>query len=176
MFPRPPGALAGEWSPGYIVDPWTVRQLARAAPEARLMVLLRDPVERFAIGVEHAATAPDESGPPRAVANLQFQRGLYADQLLRLWRSVPRSRVLVLQLERCLRDPRGELRRTFEFLGLEPAHADTVDPEPPGEGLTDPVGLADHQRAALVARYAPESGRLGALVGDLDLGLWSLPA
>ena len=31
-FPRPSGALAGEWTPGYMIDFWTPELIARAAP------------------------------------------------------------------------------------------------------------------------------------------------
>jgi hypothetical protein len=175
-FPRPPGACAGEWSPGYLLDPWTPVLLRRAAPEARLLVLLRDPVERFGAGVAHARTLTDAGGPTRAVANLQFQAGLYADQLLRLWRSFPRQQVLVLQLEQCLRDPRGELRRTFRFLALDPAPADAIPIAHDPANANGPPPLAPHQRAALTERYGPESRRLEPLVPDIDLSLWQLPA
>ena len=51
---------------------------------------------------------------------LQENRGIYADQLQRLWNAFPREQVLVLQYERCVADPASELRRTYAFIGLEP--------------------------------------------------------
>src|SRR5215216_938264 len=47
FFPRPEGTISGEWTPGYMCDPWTVPLLAEAAPEARYLIMLRDPVERY---------------------------------------------------------------------------------------------------------------------------------
>jgi len=41
-FPRPGGALAGEWTPGYMIDFWAPELIARAAPETRVLVLLRE--------------------------------------------------------------------------------------------------------------------------------------
>ena len=52
-FPRQPGTLAGEWTPDYVHMPWVPALLAQAAPKARLLVLLRDPVERLRSGLSH---------------------------------------------------------------------------------------------------------------------------
>lgn len=177
FFPRPAGSLAGEWTPGYLADPWVPRLLRRAAPSARLLVLLRDPVERYRSERATAGAGSTAGLTPRAAANAAYQRGVYADQLLRLWRVYPREQVLVLQLERCVRDPDGQLRRTFAFLGLDPAAASGIDTT-----ATDPfprgprADLTLEQQATLIACYAPENVRLAALLGDdLDLSLWTAP-
>ena len=52
-FPRKPGQIAGEWTPRYMHDFWTPRLIARAAPEAKLLIMFRDPIERFRSGVPH---------------------------------------------------------------------------------------------------------------------------
>ncbi|MFO1540281.1 MAG: sulfotransferase family protein [Chloroflexota bacterium] len=177
FFARPEGKRAGEWTPGYMLDPWTPPLLRQAAPDARILVLLRDPVERFVSGRTLAEGRLTVGASARAAANAGFGRGIYADQLLRLWRAFPREQVLVLQYERCVRDPGGELRRTFRFLGLDPDAADALDVGRRVNGSPgDKVALTPEQRAMLVARYAPENARLAALLGDaLDLGLWSAP-
>ncbi len=177
FFARPEGSLAGEWSPGYILDPWTPPLLRRAAPDARLLVLLRDPVERFRSARAVAASRPTPDASPRAAANAGFQRGIYADQLLRLWRSFPRDQTLVLQFERCVREPVAQLRRTFRFLGLDPDPADSIEVGTGAQASGGPrAGLSLDQQATLVARYAPENARLAALLGpDLDLSLWVSP-
>lgn len=177
FFARPEGRRAGEWTPGYMLDPWTPPLLRRAAPDARILVLLRDPVERFVSGRTLAEGRLTVGASARAAANAGFQRGIYADQLLRLWRAFPRAQVLVLQYERCVRDPAGELRRTFRFLGLDPDATDGIDVGRRVNGSPgEKVALRPEQRATLVARYAPENARLAALLGDdLDPGLWSAP-
>jgi hypothetical protein len=50
-FPRPPGKLTGEWTPSYIHHFWIPPLLARISPEAKLIVMLRDPVERYQSGL-----------------------------------------------------------------------------------------------------------------------------
>jgi hypothetical protein len=178
FFARPNGRLAGEWTPGYMLDPWTPRLLRRAAPQARLLVLLRDPVERFRSGRTLAENRLTVGSTPRAAANAAFQRGVYADQLKRLWRAFPREQVLVLQYERCVRDPRAELRRTYRFLGLDPDPADGVDVDRRVNETRGPKAtLSERQGRTLRERYAPENARLAALLPDeLDLALWQGPA
>lgn len=177
FFARPAGGQAGEWTPGYMLDVWTPPLLRRAAPDAKLLVLLRDPVERFRSGRTLAESRLTVAASPRAAANAGFQRGVYADQLLRLWRTFPREQVLVLQFERCVRAPVAELRRTFTFLGLDPDAANAIDVAAVVNGSRGPkVDLSLAQRTTLVARYAPENRRLAELLGDdLDLSLWAMP-
>jgi len=177
FFARPEGKLAGEWTPGYMLDVWTPPLLLRAAPDSRLLVLLRDPVERFRSGRTLAENRLTVGATPRAAANAGFQRGVYADQLLRLWKIFPRSRVLVLQYERCVREPTAELRRTFAFLGLEPSAADSLEvARVVNESRGPKVSFSNEQRDMLVRRYAPENRRLAALLPeDLDLSLWQRP-
>jgi hypothetical protein len=175
-FARPDGKLAGEWTPGYMLDPWTPRSLRHAAPAARLLVLLRDPVERFRSGRTLAENRLTVGSTPRAAANAAFNRGVYADQLLRLWRAFPREQVLVLQYERCVRDGRGELARTFRFLGLDTEPLDDIDVgRRVNETRGSKVTLQPWQMRTLAERYAPENARLAALVPDLDLKLWTQP-
>jgi hypothetical protein len=176
FFARPPGALAGEWTPGYMLDAWTPALLREAAPDARLLVLLRDPVERFRSGRTLAENRFTVGSTGRAAANAALARGLYADQLLRLWQAFPREQVLVLQYERCVADPRAELERTYAFIGLAPAIPEGVDltarvNESPGPK----VSMSSWQVDQLTRRYAPENARLAELVPDLDLSLWRSP-
>jgi len=120
-FPRDGERKVGEWSPVYMSAPWVPRLLATAAPDTRLLVLLRDPVERYLSGLEHNTRWAQEQGT--ALSELApfeaFMRGFYYAQLRGLLAHFDRSQILVLQYERCVSDPRTELRRTFEFLGLK---------------------------------------------------------
>ena len=73
-FPVPEGAVAGEWTPGYLIDFWTPELIARAAPEARILVLLRDPIDRFRSGLTHQlATSREPLRPPRHPGRLPAQ-------------------------------------------------------------------------------------------------------
>ena len=172
-FARREGRSAGEWTPGYMVDFWIPPLLRRAAPEARLLVLLRDPVERFRSGLTLTENRLTLQWTPRAAANGGFQRGCYADQLERVWAIFPSEQVLVLQYERCVADTAGELRRTFSFLGLEPSAVDDMDVgRRVNETRVQKLALSADQVMTLARAYAPENERLAALLPDLDLSLW----
>ena len=47
-------------------------------------------------------------------------RGFYFQQLRHVFEFFPREQVLVLQFERCVADPVGEMERTWRFVGVEP--------------------------------------------------------
>jgi hypothetical protein len=173
FFPRSAGEIAGEWTPRYMHDPWIPGLLHRAAPETRLLVMLRDPVERYQSGIAREQRLAAKRGQPvdAAVWSDAYARGLYGMQVERLLQHYADDRILVLQYERCAADPLPELRRTYEFLGLEPGH------EP--ESLRDWVGrvnakdeLPGHVRLALAAAYADDVAALTRLRPELDLGLW----
>jgi hypothetical protein len=88
FFPRPPGVVAGEWTPRYMYDAWSMPLLREAAPEAKILVILRDPIERYA----SALTLQRQWARSQNRNNLQhnFARGLYASQLDKVMSLVPR--------------------------------------------------------------------------------------
>ncbi len=176
FFARPEGHLSGEWTPGYMLDAWTPGLLRRTAPDARLLVLLRDPVARFRSGRTLAENRLTVGSTARAAANAAFNRGVYADQLLRLWSAYPREQVLVLQYERCVLEPTEQLARTYAFIGLDPEMPAGIDlAGRVNESRGPKVSLSDWQEEQLVRRYEPENARLAALVPELDLSLWRSP-
>lgn len=171
-FPRPPGGSSGEWTPGYIVDFWTPELLRRAAPEARILILLRDPLERYRSGMAHTDDM-DRRSLGRQDAGGAFGRGLYAQQLRRVFAAFPREQVLILQYERCRMDPAGELARTFGFLGLRDVPIQPERVERPVNATTGPkMELPRELRAALTKAYSPDLAQLVTLAPELDLDLW----
>ena len=172
-FPRPQGLCAGEWSPSYLPAPRVPAMLAAAAPGARVLVLLRDPVERYRSALaRHLRVAQASGRPLNAMAPLDaFTRGLYHAQLDRLLKRFPRSQVLILQYERCSAEPRPQLRRTYEFLGLrEVGFVPSLEAHPNRQ--PDKAALDPEVRAALVDAYTDDVVRLLAEYPDIDAGLW----
>ncbi len=172
-FPRPPGLLTGEWTPVYLAAPWVPAMLAAAAPRAKLLVTLRDPVERYLSGLQrHHRTARATGEPLNAMAPLEaFMRGFYHAQLVRLLAHFERARVLVVQYERCLCDPLGELRRTFAFLGVEKGDYVPDLQAHPNRQAEKPELHGDARRA-LVQAYAPDVSALAGAFPEIDLALW----
>ena len=165
-FPRPPGAITGEWTPRYMSDEHAPRQLAAAAPEARVLVLLRDPVDRYVSGLTMQIARGWWNNESGAVS-----RGLYVRQLERIYDVFSPDQVLVLQYERCAADPSTEITRTYRFLGLDPEFV----PRRPTRGINvggPPVAVGRDRIRELVALYEPGVAELAALGVDIDLQLW----
>lgn len=169
-FPRPAGRLTGEWTPDYLHQHWTPELLHQAAPDAKLLVLLRDPVERYRSGLAHYAEQGYRVTP--MIATDAFARGLYADALERYERLWGRDAILVLQYEACRDDPHAHLGETLRFLGLD----DSWRPE----GATAPVnrtrgarvGLSAREEATLADRYAADMWRVAERFGSINLTYW----
>jgi hypothetical protein len=169
-FPRPPGQRAGEWTPDYVHQPWVAPLLARAAPEARLLVMVRDPVERFLSGLAHSQVVP--ASHLGVVVSEAVERGFYAAALQRWSAPLEAGRLLVLQYERCVADPAAELARTYRFLGLDDGFVPPGLRRPSSPTLQEKVALDDDARTRLVDLYAPDVAALSALVPELDTALW----
>jgi hypothetical protein len=173
-FARPgEGALTGEWTPRYMYDGWPLAQIAQAAPEARILVLLRDPVDRYASGYARQDRLARERGEPGisdAMVEEQRVRGFYAGQVERVLQTFPRERVLILQYERCRAEYETELERTYGFLGLDPAFRPAGSRNAPGEPRERDTPVAIREQ--LAQAYAPDVARLVELAPEIDPGLW----
>ena len=166
-FPRPAGSVTGEWTPDYMAYPWVPPLLRRAAPDTRLLVLLRDPVERFRSGLAHELRA----GYPvdaRSVADA-VGRGFYHRALGDWLAHFDADRLLVLQYEACVHDPEAGLERTFRHLGLDPHRRAATAPRPPSDRRGE---LVDELRERLVHLYTPDVLALVAGGSGIDLSLW----
>jgi hypothetical protein len=162
--------MVGEWTPIYLSYPWIGSVLRRVAPEAKVLAILRDPVERFRSGME---LQRDQRVVDPVTTLRQVGIGEYARQLAALELFVDPARILVLQYERCCAEPAAQLARTFEFLGLEPL---AVDPShlvrSVGIASPDKRPLSDDRRRALVETYAPDVDALIARYPEIDRALW----
>jgi hypothetical protein len=171
FFPRPPGTLVGEWTPNYNELP-QLPLLGRLAPDASLLMMVRDPIERYRSGI--AMRTRYRMGDPRSVEfeERAVERGMYASSLDRVRGALPRHKLLVLQYERCVLDPATELARTYRFLGLDegfrPTWAKHRVNRTPGD--RPPVSAATRRR--LVELYAPDVARLARIAPEIDLELW----
>lgn len=142
--------VTGESSPYYVFHPLAPERIARDLPGVRLIVLLRDPVERAYSAFTHEQARGYESESfARALAlepqrvtgeadrmrtepgyeshhwrhNAYLTRGQYVEQLEHLERLVGRERLHVIDSEEFFTDPRPAFDDVCRFLGL-PAAAD----------------------------------------------------
>jgi hypothetical protein len=168
-FPRPEGWVTGEWTPSYLAYPWVAPLLARSAPEARLLVIVRDPVERLLLGAAHTAGARvPNAGSHSADA---VDRGFYGAQVGRILEYFPLEQVHVVQYEQCRVDPARHLAKAYRFLGLADGHRPTtLRPPAPRPSLLSTLDSGTADRLADI--YADDARQLADLVPDLDLSLW----
>jgi hypothetical protein len=167
-FPRPSSRISGEWTPDYLHQPWVPALMARAAPDTRVLLLLRDPVERFRSGLAHHRRHTGRLSAD--VYTDAVVRGLYGRWLEHWLGCVSRDRVLVLQYERCVTDAAGQLERTYAFLGLPPFDPPGLGTRVSASGELEPLEPDARHRLADV--YAADVHLLSTLVPDLDLDLW----
>jgi Sulfotransferase family len=128
--------LLGEASTSYLWDGGAAERIKRAVPDAKILIMLRDPVERayssywndVREGIERrsfldALVDEQRSGPGRwGVSSLYLDCGRYADQVA-TYLEVFGSRVHVLLFEDYIEDEAGAIAGVESFLGVRRASA-----------------------------------------------------
>ena len=176
--------ILGEATPSYMFVPEIVRDLQRYNPDLKVIVLLRDPVER-AISHYYMEKGRGRERRPlwlallrepfrlRRCRNRRVQgsvtlrcsyrsRGLYSLQLRNLYRFFDRTRVLIIRTRDLQQHHDSVLRRVFEFLGVS-EHV-RIAPEIVFKGER---GGETHRAVSWLLRltYLAEFARLRALLG-----------
>jgi len=119
-------AVRGEGSPDYTNLPGshgTAERMQQVIPGARIVYLVRDPLERIASHYVHfRAAGLERRAFEQAVAapdNEYVARSCYATQLEPFLRCFGHERVLVETHERLLHDRLPTLQRIFRFVGVD---------------------------------------------------------
>jgi hypothetical protein len=169
-FPRRIGTVTGEWTPDYLYYPWVPPLVARAAPGAKILLILRDPLQRFRSGYAGAVRyGTDHIGASVAEA---VGHSLYADNVRRWLDCFPAEQLLILQYEQCVAEPAEQLRRTYAFLGLDDHHRPADLARPVNKTVEDKAPLDDEVVGRLREIFAPDVAELAKLLPSLDLSLW----
>jgi hypothetical protein len=191
-FPLRRGRLVGEASPSYLFHPLAPARAAALVPGARLIALLRDPVERahshyhhevdfgrerlsFEEAIEHeearmAGELERMNADPRYFSRAWWDftyvaRGRYAEQLERWYATFPAEQLLVLTNEELAERPGETYARVLDFLGAAP-HALDAYPRVFDREYPD---MSAATRTRLAAVFAEPNRRLSELLGR-DLG------
>ena len=180
--------VVGEASPSYLFHPLAAERAAALVPQARVIALLRDPVDRalshynheVALGreplsFEDALAAEDgrlEGEVERMLADPRYfsfawwnhtyaARGRYAEQLEPWLRAFPAEQVLVLTTEELDADTQGAYDRVLDLVGLPPHRL----PSFPHVFSREYAPMADETRDRLRAQFAGPNARLAELLG-----------
>jgi hypothetical protein len=168
----PADAVRIESTPFYLYSADARRRIADDLPDAKLIAVVRDPIDRaysnwmhlWVDGLEPCgdfveACRREEDRIAAGWAPFWHYRrmGRYGEQLADLFERVARDRVLVLRYRELVSTPAATLDRVSRFLGIGEGQIDTVPPDNSRPFVTD--GL----RTSVLGRAI----RLGASAGSL---------
>ncbi|MFL5495520.1 MAG: sulfotransferase domain-containing protein [Gemmatimonadales bacterium] len=183
-------AVTIDASPYYLVHPQVPQRVPQLLPGAKLIVLLRNPVDRAFSHYQHEFRAGRESlSFPEAIeresdrlageeARLRLEpayysynhhrysymlRGVYIEQLRRWARHFHRSQFLVLQSECLFRDPAAGMVAVHGFLGLRAQRLERYAPSYQGNYQR---GMSPDLRARLVSYFEPYNRELFQWLGE----------
>ncbi|MGN6611756.1 MAG: sulfotransferase [Angustibacter sp.] len=179
---------AGEASPYYLYDPRVPARVRALMPDVRLVVMLRDPVERayshykerVRAGVEDLSFEEAlDAEPARLAGELERMmtepgyysrshdwysyrdRGIYLPQLQRWSEQFPAEQLLVLRSEDFYLDPAAQYDRVVSFLGLAPFALQGAE----RWNYRPAAGMSDSTRQELEEFYAPHNAALEDYLG-----------
>jgi hypothetical protein len=157
-FCNPGSARArGEISPSYFAEPAVPERVARYIPEARILLSLRDPVERALSNHRHEVRAGHLSGPDYSFETglknnpMYVEQGLYATHLRNWLRHFPSERILVLLMEDVENNAEVVSNTVYRFLGVD--------------GTFVPEGLTTRFNRSFATRWSPLAELKDAVYG-----------
>jgi Sulfotransferase domain len=187
-IPRQLDEIAGESSPYYLFHPLVPKRVAADLPNSRLIVILRNPIDRAyshynherALGYEElrfedAIECEEErltgeedrilSDPSYRSFSHQHHsyiaRSRYAEQLERWFRYFDREHFCILSAEDLFEHPHETAATCQRFLGLEPAPPSDVT----ARNSRSYTSIADSVRRHLRKTFEPHNQRVYELVG-----------
>ena len=181
LFRNAGGRVRGEASAMYLAVPECIPDIAAALPEARVILVLRDPVDRaFSAWLYLRGKGREPLADIEAALDAEDRRraagygpmwwltgaSRYDEGLTRLHECFPADRIRVVLTEELRADPDGVVRRTCDFLGVPFSQAVTAalgnevnrGGEPRFRGLTRVLYPPDRVRA-LLSGVAPPWAR-----------------
>ena len=127
-------SVHGEAEPNYLFMPEVPERVKRAVPQVKLIVLLRDPVQRAWSNYKLIKQMNLEKLSPKAAFEAEEKRvagsrrewlyhsykgrGRYAEQLARWFKHFPQEQFLILHSQDMFDNPAAVYRQTLDFLGL----------------------------------------------------------
>jgi hypothetical protein len=116
--------ITGEATPTYLFHPVAPERMAGVVPQARLIALLRNPVDRayshyhMMLRNTHLTLTFDEAIEAKDYRGRLLERGIYVDHLLRWSKYFNKEQVLVLKSEDFFERTLENLKLIQDFLGL----------------------------------------------------------
>ncbi len=180
--------LVGEASPSYLFHPLAPARVRSMTPDAKLIAVLRNPVDRAFSHYQHEVSLGRESlsfedaldaEPERMRGEVERMladpsyfshawwnytyaaRGRYAEQLERWYAEFPRDQVLVVISEELLEHPAGSYADVLRFLGARPHELESF----PRIFAREYRGMDPTTRDRLDGEFAAPNAELAELLG-----------
>jgi hypothetical protein len=141
--------VVGEASGAYLTSPDSAGRIASAIPDARIIIMLRNPADRaYSLykwmtheGYEYTPTfrralalesqrMDDENFardcPEYYYNYLYYHSGLYSEQIARYVNLFPRHRLKFIVFERFIEAPMSYTQEVYRFLGVDPTFTPTI--------------------------------------------------
>jgi len=155
-----------ESTPNYLYQPKVPARVKALLPNAKFIVMLRNPVDR---AWSHYSNWQKKCGWPESILydphSEILKKGIYHEQLARWFERFDRKQFFIIRSEDFFANERLVIKKTFEFLGLQPA-LDTItvyyDPRKRKKG-NPPMTVK--LRRDLKTFYRPHNNELEAMLG-----------
>ncbi len=169
--------ITGEGTPSYLFHPRVAERMAKVIPQARLIALLRNPVDRTYSAYHHRAKNREKIQTFEEIVEAGFDtshrgflsQSIYVDHLMRWSRFFSDEQMLVLKSEDFFERPQETLKLVLDFLDLP-------DWEPEASELRDRVNKGKYEqrmdpatRRRLEEYFEPHNRRLYEYLG-VDFG------
>jgi len=166
-------SITGEASPSYLFDPPVPKRMAGVVPQARLITLLRNPVDRAYSHYQMQVKRGTEHHTFEEATEQQYSsyvsRGIYVDQLLRWFEFFSREQMLILKSEDFFERPVEILKVVLNFLELPDWQPETSELQQRRHTGTYRQKMDPSTKRRLEAYFEPYNKRLYECLG-VDFG------
>jgi Sulfotransferase domain len=166
-------SITGEATPSYLFDPPVAKRMAEVVPQARLIALLRNPVDRAYSHYQMQVKRGTELSPFEEAIEQQHtsyvSRGIYVDQLLRWFEFFGKEQMLILKSEDFFERPVETLKVVLTFLDLPDWQPDASDLQQRRHTGAYTQKMDPSTRRRLEAYFEPYNKRLYECL-DVDFG------
>jgi len=163
--------ITGEATP-YLTDPHVPQRIAKVLPQARLIALLRDPVQRAYSDYQQVARKGREPLPFEEAIEAEkrqtkvlrgyLSRSIYVGHLMRWSRVFAEDQMLVLKSEDFFERTQETLERVLDFLDVPMWEAEAPEKRNKGEYETQ---MAPATRQRLEEYFEPHNARIYEYLG-----------
>ena len=169
-------SLVGEISPSYFNSPSAPERIREYDPDVRLILCLRDPIDRALSNHRHEVRIGNLQGDDLSFENglrnnpQYVDQGLYATHLERWLKHFDRRQILIILFDDVEADPQNIARQVYTFLGIDTQHESAALKEASNPSYVNRSTVLEEAKNAIRATLRKlRLGRLWQLLGDLGL-------